>query len=267
MPTLSSIPVLTGNDRTNLTAVPEGLLLRGRHRDITIPAEAVARVRAEGTSVAVELRAHIGATPTVYRIEGVDGARAVAFAEGVNSLIEPEEQEEEEEEVDGISLVVSDTRRTRWTQRANRRLKWFTLAILTVTVALAVFGGLTQGAVYPVITVFFTPIIGACFAGSMQELTQSLHARRIRRIGVKEFARPANLPGSYVYQDSTRLNHALIRLNAGPYVELAYDPADPADWVTVRPGFMERLSRAAGVFTFLCGIGGLALIQLLLSDL
>ncbi|MFE1902539.1 hypothetical protein ACFW96_02570 [Streptomyces gardneri] len=267
MPTLSSIPVLTGNDRTNLTAVPEGLLLRGRHRNITIPAEAVARVRAEGTSVAVELRARIGATPTVYRIEGVDGARAVAFAEGVNSLIEPEEQEEQEEEVDGISLVVSDTRKTRWTLGADRRLKWFVLAILAVTVALAVFGGLTQGAVYPVITVFFAPIIGACFAGSMQELTQSLHARRLRRIGVKEFARPANLPGSYVYQDSTRLNHALIRLNAGPYVELVYDPADPADWVTVRPGFMERLSRAAGVFTFLCGIGGLALLQLLLSDL
>ncbi|MFE7581253.1 hypothetical protein ACFU5Y_06760 [Streptomyces gardneri] len=263
MPTLSSIPVLTGNDRTNLTAVPEGLLLRGRHRNITIPAEAVARVRAEGTSVAVELRALIGATPTVYRIEGVDGARAVAFAEGVNSLIEPEEQEEE---VDGISLVVSDTRKTRWTLGANRRLKWFVLAVLAVTVALAVFGGLTQGAVYPVITVFLTPIIGACFAGSMQELTQSLHARRLRRTGVKEFARPANLPGSYVYQDSTRLNHALIRLGAGPYVEVVYDPADPADWVTLRPGFMERLSRAAGVFTFLCGIGGLALMVLMLSE-
>ncbi|MFF8836840.1 hypothetical protein [Streptomyces sp. NPDC015130] len=263
MPNLSSIPVLTGNDRTNLTVIPEGLLLRSRHKDLNIPAEAVARVRAEGTSVAVELRVRAGETPTVFRIEGVDGARAVAFAEGVNSLLEPEE---EREEVDGISLVVSDTRRTRWTQGANRRLKWFTLAVLALTVALAVLGGLTQGAAYPVITVLFTPVIGACFAGSMQELTQSLHARRIRRIGVKEFARPANLPGSYVYQDSTRLNHALIRLSAGPYVELAYDPADPADWVTVRPGFMERLSRAAGVFVFLCGIGGVALLALMLSE-
>ncbi|CAM5247376.1 hypothetical protein [Streptomyces narbonensis] len=253
MSIIASIPVLKGEDHTNLSAIPEGLLLRSRHEQFNIPGEAVARVRAEGAAVAVELRAPAGATPVVYRIEGVDEAHAVAFADGVNSLLlEPDE------EVDGLSLVVCDTRRTRRAQRAMRRLKRLSLAGLVATVVMAVVGGMTGGALYPVLTVPLMSFTVACLAGSQHELTDWLHRRRIRKHGAQEFARPANLPGSWLYVDATGLHRAVIHFGGGPYLEVAYDREDPADVVTLRPGFMQRLGLTAGVFLLFCGILGAA---------
>ncbi|MFB7515153.1 hypothetical protein [Streptomyces sp. NPDC056144] len=261
MSILSSIPVLTGNDRTNLTAIDDGLLLRTRHEEITILAKAVARVRAEGSSAVVELRARAGAVPGVFRIDGVDDRRAVAFADGVNSLLlEPEE------EVDGLSLVVCDTRKTRWALRHARHVKWLMLGAVVVMVLLAAVGAATEGAYYPPVFVFVTGLaVGFSIAGG-QEFVEWLHKRGIRKHGVKEFARPANLPGSFIYPDRTGMMRAIINFGGGPYLEVAYDPEDPADVVALRPALTERLFNAAGMFCGFVALLCVGLMALILAD-
>ncbi|MEU5216067.1 hypothetical protein AB0G79_07695 [Streptomyces sp. NPDC020807] len=264
MPSLSSIPVLTGKDRTNLTAVSDGLLLRGRHVEINIPGRAVARVRAEGASVAVELRAPAGAVPVVYRIEGVDAVRAVAFADGVNSLLEPAGADGEE--VDGASLVVSDTRTTPRTRRALRRAKRLMLATVAATVVGTVAAGVAGGAAHAVVVVIFLPMVCVCLVGFAHDLTDWAGIRRIRKHGVREFARPSNAPGTYLYPDGTGLHHALVKLSGGPYLEVVYDPEDPADVVSLRPGPMERLSHAVGLFLLFCAALFGLLMAIMLSE-
>ncbi|MER7534877.1 hypothetical protein ABTX77_08805 [Streptomyces sp. NPDC097704] len=261
MSIISSIPVLKGHGGTDLTASPEGLLLRSRHDELSIPGEAIARVRAEGGSVAVELRVPAGAAPAAHGIEGVDAFAATAFADGVNSLlIAPDE------EVDGRSLVVLRTFKTRWEQAAMRRMKWQALGCLVVIVALSVIGGTAGGAVYPVGIVMIGAITGACLMGATLELGGWTHRRRIRRHGVKEFARPANVPGMYLYVDRAGMTRTVSNFGGAPYLEIAYDPKDPADVFTLRPGLLQRLSIWAAWFILLCGLGGVAALAAVVAD-
>ncbi|MBC2908069.1 hypothetical protein [Streptomyces cupreus] len=93
MSIMSPIPVLQGRDGTVLSAEQEGLVLERSGEELTIPAEAIARVHAKARSVTVELRAPLGATPSVHRIEDVSEAAATAFADAVNALLpEPTEK-------------------------------------------------------------------------------------------------------------------------------------------------------------------------------
>ncbi|MFD0075329.1 hypothetical protein ACFVIY_23145 [Streptomyces sp. NPDC127166] len=261
MSIISSIPVLKGHGGTDLTVSPEGLLLRSRHDELSIPGEAVARVRAEGGSVVVELRVPAGAAPAAHRIEGVDAFTATAFADGVNSLlIAPDE------EIDGRTLVVLRTLKTRWEQSAMRRMKWAALGCLVVIVALSVIGGMAGGAVYPVAIVPIGVLTGACLVLGGQELVAWAHRRRVRRHGVKEFARPANVPGMYLYVDRAGTARTVSSFTSGPYVEIAYDPEDPADVFTVTPGLWQRLTIWLGWFLFLCGLGGVAALVAVVAD-
>ncbi|AJF65112.1 hypothetical protein [Streptomyces vietnamensis] len=261
MSIISSIPVLKGHGGTDLTAASEGLLLRSRHDELSIPGQAVARVRAEGGSVAVELRVPAGAAPVAHRIEGVDETAATAFADGVNSLLlEPDE------EVDGRSLVVLRTFRTRRERSALRRMKWSALGCLVAVVALSVIGGVAGGFVYPVAIVPIGVLTGACLVAGVHELGAWTHRRRVRGHGVKEFARPANVPGTYLYVDRSGMTRTVSSFGSGPYVEIAYDPEDPADVCTLKPGFGQRLNIWLGTFLFVCGLGGAAALAVITVD-
>ncbi|MFB7029169.1 MULTISPECIES: hypothetical protein [unclassified Streptomyces] len=258
MSIIASIPVLRGHGGVTVSAAPEGLLLERPREELTIPGEAVARVRAEGGAVAVELRAPAGATPVVHRIEGVSEAAATAFADGVNSLLP-----EPDEEVDGAALLVLRTFRTRWQRRHLRRFGWFVLVVLGAVVALSVIAGVAGGAGYAVGTVVTGLITAVTLGAGVYEFGQWNHTRRVRKHGVREFARPANVPGTYLYVDTNGMTRTVSHLSHGTYLEVAYDPKDPADVYTLVPGFMQRLSIAAGTFLFLCGLGGVAALVLL----
>ncbi|WP_030684785.1 hypothetical protein [Streptomyces globisporus] len=261
MSIIASIPVLKGHDGTDLTAAPEGLLLRSRHDELSVPGQAIARVRAEGGSVAVELRVPAGAAPAAHRIEGVNEAAATAFADGVNSLLP-----EPDEEVDGRSLVVLRTFRTRQFQRSLRRVKWSALGCLGAVVALSVIGGVAGGFVYPVAIVPIGVITGASLVAGGHALEAWSHRRRVRKHGVREFARPANVPGTYLYVDTAGMTRTVSSFGSGPYVEVAYDPEDPADVFTLKPGFVQRLDIWLGTFLFVCGLGGVAGLVAVMAD-
>ncbi|WP_435970118.1 hypothetical protein [Streptomyces sp. Qhu_M48] len=257
MSIIASIPVLKGHGGITLSAAPEGLFLERPREELTIPGEAVGRVRAEGGAVAVELRARAGTTPVVHRVEGVSEAAATAFADGVNSLLlEPDE------EVDGAALVVLRTFRTHWQRRHLRRFMWFVLVLLGAVVALSVIAGVTGGAGYAVGIAVIGLVTAVTLGAGVYEFGQWAHTRRVREHGVREFARPANVPGTYLYVDTTGTTRTVSHLSHGPYLEVAYDPKDPADVYTLKPGFMQRLSISAGTFLLLCGLGGLAALAL-----
>ncbi|MEV8533160.1 hypothetical protein [Streptomyces sp. NPDC051211] len=78
-----SIPVLRGRGATVLSSGQDGLVLERPGKKLTIPTRAIARVHAEARSVTVELRTLAGMTPSLYRIEDVSAAAAVAFADAV----------------------------------------------------------------------------------------------------------------------------------------------------------------------------------------
>ncbi|MEV6328886.1 hypothetical protein [Streptomyces sp. NPDC051909] len=263
MSIVSSIPVLKGNGGTNLSALPEGLLLRSPHDELNIPGRAVARVRAEGGSVVVELRVPAGAAPAAHRIEGVNETAAVTFADGVNSLLlEPEEGEE----VDGTSLVVLDTLKTRWYRSHMRRLKWFALGCLGAVVVLSVLGGVAGEAAHVVGIVMVGVVTDLCLVAAWMGLGAWLHRRQVRRHGVREFARPANVPGTFLYVDQAGMTRTISSFASGPYLEIVYDPEDPADVFTLKPGFFQRFDIWGGTFLLVFGLGGVAALVAITAD-
>ncbi|MEU8619835.1 hypothetical protein [Streptomyces sp. NPDC048623] len=263
MSIVSSIPVLKGNGGTNLSALPEGLLLRSPYDELNIPGRAVARVRAEGGSVIVELRVPAGAAPAAHRIEGVNEAAAIAFADGVNSLLlEPEP----DEEVDGASLVVLDTIKTRWYRGHMRRVKWFALGCLGAVVVLSVINGVAGTAVHVVGIVMVGVVAGLCLVAAWMGLGAWFHRRQVRKRGTKEFARPANVPGTFLYVDRAGMARTVSSFASGPYLEIVYDPEDPADVFTLKPGFFQRFDIWGGTFLLLCGLGGVAALVAITAD-
>lgn len=99
----SSIPVLLGDGNAELRSEGEALLLRRPREEVRIPLAAVARVRAEGRDVTVELTAPAGAEAVSYRIEDVSRAAAGVFADAVNGALP--DRAAGEEPVDGSALV------------------------------------------------------------------------------------------------------------------------------------------------------------------
>ncbi|MFE5796864.1 IS5 family transposase [Streptomyces sp. NPDC056503] len=69
-----------------------------------IPLQAVRRVRAEGSAVAVELTAPAGTTPAVHWVDAMSEAAATVFADAVNATL-PDRAEEARESADGSALV------------------------------------------------------------------------------------------------------------------------------------------------------------------
>ncbi|MER7515733.1 hypothetical protein [Streptomyces sp. NPDC126499] len=216
MSIIASIPVLKGRDGVILSAVSRGLILERPREELTIPGEAIARARAEGRSLVLDLRVPAGAAPVSYRIEDVDEQAATAFADGVNALsLEPEE------EVDGPSLVVVHALRTVARERFLRRLKWFLLGCVGAVVALCVVCAAVGGAGHAIAIVpvgFLT--IGALGFG-VYEMGSWLRGRRLRKHGVTVFAKPSNSPGTYLYVDNDGVTRTVVcDVSHRPYVEV-----------------------------------------------
>ncbi|WP_309056653.1 hypothetical protein [Streptomyces sp.] len=260
MSIIASLPILGGRDGVVLSAAERGLVLDRPREELTIPGEAVARVWTEGRTIAVELRARTGTEPVVHRVEDVDETAAAAFAAGVNALrLEPEE------EIDGAALVIVRTRKTLWRERYVRRMKRLVLGCVGAVVGVSVLAGLLGDAGRAIAVVPVGFLATAALGFGVYEVGKWLHVRRVRKHGTRVFARPANVPGAYLYVDDRNVTRVAFPDSYGPYAEVCYDPEEPAEVHPVKPSFTQRFNTFMGWFLLFLGLDGVALVVLILS--
>jgi hypothetical protein len=120
-----SIPVVQGSGKTFLQYAheDEALLLSRRHDETRIPLAAIARVRAEGRALAVELTTPAGTVPAVHRIDGVSEAAATMFASALNAALP--EAAGRDTTADGSALIETQTRPVSRRERKVRLIKWW----------------------------------------------------------------------------------------------------------------------------------------------
>ncbi|MEU0397775.1 hypothetical protein ABZ208_34485 [Streptomyces sp. NPDC006208] len=257
----SPIPVLQDRDGTVLSAESEGLVLERPREELTIPTAAISRVRAEGRSVAVELRALAGATPSVHRIEDVSEAAATVFADAVNALLP-----ERTEEIDGSALVVLRTLTPSRREKFMRSLKWFVFGCLGVVVAVCVTAGIAGDAGLAIAVVPIGVITTAGLGVGVYCVWTWNRERRLLKHGITVVASPANRPGAYLYTDSAGMTRVLSHWGVEPYVRAGYNPQDPSDVLVPQAPFMRRFNITLGAFILFCGLNGVALLAFMIVD-
>ncbi|MGW7285758.1 hypothetical protein ACWGH4_09715 [Streptomyces sp. NPDC054847] len=255
--TPSSLPVLQGRGGAVLTADRDALVLDRPREQVTFVPAAVARVRAEGRTVTIELRAPRGTAPTVYQVEDVSEAAATVFADGVNAML----PDREDDETDGTALTVVRALTPTWHQRFVRRLLWGLLGFFVALVAFTVVAGLAGTAAS---VIFMLPIGGitwVCLGVGVYTVR-----RWLRRHGITVTATAAATPGAYVYMDGTGTYRGFVHGDDGPYVTVSYDPRDPADVLVPQAPHLRLLNTVLGSFLLLCSLGGVALLVLVVVD-
>lgn len=259
MPNTSSIPVLQGRGATILSSEQDGLVLERPGEKLTIPTGAIARVHAEARSVTVELRALTGTTPSLYRIEDVSAAAAVAFADAVNALLP-----DPVEDVDGSALVGRRTLTATWLETYRRRVKQVVLGYLGGVLALAVTTALVGDERTAMAGAVFTVMLGVMAAlplwfGAM-DLGSWFHETRLRRHGVTVVAMQADAPMSYRYTDSSGTTRVISAPSHAPSVQVAYDPQDPSNAAVLRDRAQRLFEITLGPGFILLWLGGIAFV-------
>ncbi|MFD8015777.1 hypothetical protein, partial [Streptomyces sp. NPDC059762] len=135
---IASLPVLVGRDGIVLSVENEGLVLDLPTEQIVFTADGLGRLRAEGGTVLIELRAKTGATPRVHRIDDVDPDGAVLFVDTINDLLA---NRTDRDDVDGARFAAIRSLAPRWRHRFARRVRRGVLFYLLALVVLAVVAG------------------------------------------------------------------------------------------------------------------------------
>ncbi|MGW7194624.1 hypothetical protein [Streptomyces chryseus] len=260
--TPSPLPVLQGRGGVVLTADRDALVLDRPREQVTFVPGGVARVRAEGRTVTIELRAPRGTAPTVYRVEDVSEAAAAVFADGVIALL----PDREDGEVDGTALTIVRSLTPTWHQRFVRRLLWGMFGFFVTLVACAVAAGLAGTAVSVIAIVVFGGITWASLGVGVYTVRRWLRERWLRRHGITVTATAAATPGAYVYMDDTGTYRGFMHGEDGPYVTVSYDPRDPADVLVPQASHLRLLNSVLGSFLLFCSLSGMALLVLLVVD-
>ncbi|AJF63200.1 hypothetical protein [Streptomyces vietnamensis] len=259
---ISSLPVLRGRGGAVLSAEDIGLVLDLPREQVTFTPDGLGRIRAEGGSVLIELRAKAGTTPRVHRIDDVDEVAATAFADGVNAILA---NRTDSDDVDGAPFAVvrslAPTWRTRFHRRILRGALWHLLALVVLCV---VAGALDKWDV----VILTIPVGGLAWLGLWIGLYGVIRARRERwlyRHGVMVTATRATMTrGGYVYPDATGTYRGFLHGEAGPAITVAHPPEDPADVLVPVAPFTHLVDTYAGAFLVVCG-GLLALIHVVMA--
>ncbi|MFE7581252.1 Mu transposase C-terminal domain-containing protein [Streptomyces gardneri] len=252
----SPIPALTGPGGTGALVDRDILLVRGATEEMQVLLRGVARLRAEGRGLAVEMTAEAGAVPAVYRFEGADEAAVAAFADAVNALLP-----EEPARVDGTQYMSGVRRGGDLQQRKlSRAIKHGSLYGALLIVAMSVTAGFTGPAVN---------VVGIVGCGSIGLLLLAVCAMiayapyrewHLRRHGVRVAA--VRVPGemnSYAYRDPAGLERLVTKPGGAWTVDVAYDPRDPGRVVVLRPRGRRILDLVVlGIVAFF-GLGFFAL--------
>ncbi|WP_086825296.1 hypothetical protein [Streptomyces sp. NRRL B-24572] len=240
MPNSSSIPVLLGDGHAELRSEGEALLLRRPHEEVRIPLAAIARVRAEGRDVTVELTAPVGVEAASYRIEDVSRAAATAFADAVNGTLP--DRTPGEEAVDGSALVVVSALGTPDTEReddeeepdekAGAALTRVPLGFAVLLVVLSVSVGVAGKEFDRAVAVLMLgSVVGAFGFFSWLALWSAWDDWYLPRHGITVEANPVLIQGrgTYAYTDTTgRVRPVAAPDKArGETIRVAYHPRKP----------------------------------------
>ncbi|MER5203986.1 hypothetical protein [Streptomyces sp. NPDC002825] len=230
----SSIPVLLGDGNAELRSEDQALLLRRPREEVRIPLTAIARVRAEGRDVTVELTAPAGAEAVSYRIEDVSRAAAGVFADAVNGALP--DRTAGEEAVDGSTLVVvsvfgaPDAEEDE--DEAEAALVWVPLTFGLPPVALSVIVGLAGKDLDRAVAVLMLGFVAGAFGFlAWLALWSAWDDWYLPRHGITVEADPVLIDGrgTYAYTDTTgRLRPVGAGDRArGETVMVAYHPRKP----------------------------------------
>ncbi|MFD5619524.1 hypothetical protein [Streptomyces yangpuensis] len=237
MSTSSPLPVLRGNRGAVLRRDGDALVLRRSAEEMRIPFAAIARIRAEGRAVAVELTAPGGAVPAVHRLDGVSAASAGVFASAVTNGLPSRPRDAEA--VDGSTLVTVEA----VTESANeRRARWAKRGAITVvlgfgalSVAMGVVGGNAATWFLGVMVLIVGPAgtaVTAVGAGGMwlAYLAWFLprHGITVEAVRVSDTTDLLGRSGNYAYTDTSGTSHRRYVKGSAATVPIAYHPAKPA---------------------------------------
>ncbi|MDT9690710.1 hypothetical protein Q5762_20650 [Streptomyces sp. P9(2023)] len=240
MSTTSPVPVLQGNRGTELRAEGEELVLSRPDEVLRIPFAAIARVRAQGRDVALELTAPALAEPTVYRIEDVSRAAATAFADVVNGALPA--RPAGEETVDGATLVTIRSLRTADADEdggedlddVQRGLpapdKWtFYTAAAAVAVLAVVVGVLDRNGGRGIATLLLGELGVGAFFLSWAGLASVWRGWYLPRYGITVDARQVYRNGNttLAYTDTDGVTHHIWGTKQNGTVRVAYHPRKP----------------------------------------
>ncbi|MFJ5707773.1 hypothetical protein [Streptomyces sp. NPDC093105] len=257
---IASLPVLVGRDGIVLSAENEGLVLDLPTEQIVFTADGLGRLRAEGGTVLIELRAKAGATPRVHRVDDVDPDGATLFADTINDLLA---NRTDSDDVDGARFAAIRSLAPRWRHRFARRILRGALGYLLALVVLAVVAG-SLG--HWDVVILEIPVGGiSCLALGFGAygFGQSMRERWLQRHGVAVTATRATSPGAYVYPDGTGDYRIFVHGRAGAAITALYPREDPGDVLVPSPRSARLVSTVGGGFLLACGIAGTVALALL----
>ncbi|MGW7197652.1 hypothetical protein [Streptomyces chryseus] len=253
MSIIPSIPVIQGRKKTSLQYNGDALLLHRPHEEVRIPLAAVARVRAEGRSVVVDLTAPAGAEPVAHQVDGASEAGAAMFVAAVNAVLPGVVGRDTTS--DGSVLVEAQTWPRSRRERKVRLVKLWSAAAVGLVAVLCVLISVAGEAVGVVIFVPMGGIAAASLVGGGVALSSWYREWHLTRHGVTTFAAEVpSEPGMYLYTDPAGLIRNVFTWAGRVGVKVSYDPHDPGNVVLPRAALVRRGELCLGLFLAFCGL-------------
>ncbi|MFF9144389.1 hypothetical protein ACF1BN_05980 [Streptomyces sp. NPDC014861] len=242
---LPSFPVLRGRDGAVLTAEDAYLVLDLPVEQITFTADGLGRLRAEGRTLLIELRARTGTTPIVHRIDDVDEEDARRFADRMNEALA---RRVDDDDVDGARFAVIRHLGPTWRKGFHRRLGRGLLAHLLALLALGVAGAVTGHGDVVAAAVVLGGFGWLCLAMGWYGAARSRRERWLRRHGVLATAVRTTGRGGYMYPDGTGAYRGFLHGDDDPALTVGFPADAPEDVLVLSKPFTDLVNSLAGPF-------------------
>lgn len=259
----SPIPVLRGSGGAVLKSEGDDLVLSRADVETRIPLQAVRRIRAEGSAVAVELTAPAGTTPAVHRVDGVSEAAVAVFADAVNATL-PERAEEAGETADGSTLVTVRALTEPPESEQDRRTRVFRLwlgavALLTVVLTVAVWIAAPASIALPLLIA--VPFAATATTAGIMGLKIVRNEWYLPRKGITvEAVRHDSVidafgvAGNYAYTDMHGQSRAMYAQSSAEIIQVAYHPENPGTVVACQSLLRRSLWAVVSAGILLVGL-------------
>ncbi|GAA3897185.1 hypothetical protein GCM10022244_04300 [Streptomyces gulbargensis] len=244
-------PVLRSADGALLRFDGDALVLSRKTEEARIPLLAIACIRSEGRSLAVELTAPSGTVAAVHRVDDVSEAAARLFAEAVNAVLPPERPAD----ADGSKLVTLRAVTESPQERDRRRRRRWGIAVVLVCAGLAVAVAARGVWTFAFMILLIGPVGALLTAVGADMARLRYRSRYLLRHGITVEARRVGETsvlggefGVFVYTDMHGVDRSLNVRSRSATVQVAYHPDKPG--VVTEHG--SRSSRASDTVAALC---------------